>query len=37
MVNQAAQESYTEKNYENAVVHLLEQLGYTRCYGPEDK
>ncbi|MBP5584852.1 MAG: type I restriction endonuclease subunit R [Lentisphaeria bacterium] len=35
MANQAAQESYTEKNYENAVLYLLEQLGYTYYYGPE--
>lgn len=26
---------YAEKNYENAVIYLLEQLGYTRYYGPE--
>lgn len=26
--------SYGEKNYENAVIYLLEQLGYTRYYGP---
>ena len=28
--------SYTEANYENAVIYLLEQLGYTRCYGPDN-
>ena len=27
--------SYTEANYENAVIYLLEQLGYTRYYGPD--
>ena len=27
--------SYTEANYENAGIYLLEQLGYTRYYGPE--
>jgi len=27
--------SYTEANYENAVISLLEQLGYTRYYGPD--
>lgn len=26
--------SYTEANYANAVIYLLEQLGYTRYYGP---
>ena len=26
---------YTEANYENAVIYLLEQLGYTRYYGPD--
>ncbi|MBQ6599705.1 MAG: type I restriction endonuclease subunit R, partial [Lentisphaeria bacterium] len=26
---------YTEANYENAVLELIEQLGYTRVYGPE--
>ena len=26
---------YTEANYENAVLQLIEQLGYTRVYGPE--
>ena len=26
---------YGEKNYENAVIYLLEQLGYTRYYGPD--
>ena len=35
MVNQAAQESYTEKNYANAVIYLLEKLGYTHYYGPD--
>ena len=29
--------SYTEANYENAVIYLLEQLGYTRYYGPDAK
>lgn len=28
--------SYGEKKYENAVLYLLEQLGYTRYYGPDD-
>lgn len=27
--------SYGEKNYENGVIYLLEQLGYTRYYGPD--
>ncbi len=27
--------SYTEANYENAVIQLLEQLGYTHVYGPD--
>ena len=27
--------SYTEANYENGVLYLLEQLGYTRYYGPD--
>ncbi len=27
--------SYTEANYENAVVQLIEQLGYTHVYGPD--
>ena len=27
--------SYTEANYENTVIYLLEQLGYTRNYGPD--
>ena len=27
--------SYTEANYENAVLELIEQLGYTRLYGPD--
>ena len=26
--------AYTEANYENAVVQLIEQLGYTYVYGP---
>ena len=25
--------SYTEANYENAVIYLLEQLGYTHVCG----
>ena len=29
--------TYTEANYENAVIYLLEQLGYTRYYGQEVK
>lgn len=29
--------SYTEANYENAVIYLLEQLGYRRYYGPDVK
>ena len=28
--------SYTEANYENAVIYLLEQQGYTRYYGSDD-
>ena len=28
--------TYTEANYENAVLYLLDQLGYTRYYGPDD-
>lgn len=24
----------TEANHENTVIYLLEQLGYTRYYGP---
>ena len=27
--------SYTEANYENAVIQLIEQLGYAHVYGPE--
>ena len=27
--------SYTEANYENAVIQLIEQLGYTHVYGPD--
>ena len=27
--------TYTEANYENAVLELIEQLGYTRVYGPD--
>ena len=27
--------AYTEANYENAVVQLIEQLGYTHVYGPD--
>lgn len=27
--------SYTEVNYENAVIQLIEQLGYTHVYGPD--
>ena len=27
--------SYTEANYENAVVQLIEQFGYTYVYGPD--
>ena len=26
---------YTEANYENAVIQLIEQLGYSHVYGPE--
>lgn len=26
---------YTEANYENAVIQLIEQLGYTHVYGPD--
>lgn len=29
--------SYIEKNYENGVIYLLEQLGYTRYCGPDVK
>ncbi len=28
--------TYTEANYENAVLCLLEQLGYMRYYEPDD-
>ena len=28
-------ELYTEANYENAVIQLIEQLGYTHVYGPD--
>ena len=28
---------YNESNYENAVLYLLEQLGYPRYYGPDVK
>ena len=27
--------SFTENNYENAVIQLIEQLGYTHVYGPD--
>lgn len=27
--------SYTEANYENAVIQLIKQLGYTHVYGPD--
>ncbi len=27
--------AYTEANYENAVIQLIEQLGYTHAYGPD--
>lgn len=27
--------AYTETNYENAVIQLIEQLGYTHVYGPD--
>ena len=27
----------TEANHENTVIYLLEQLGYTRYYGPDAK
>lgn len=27
--------AYTEANYENAVIQLIEQLGYTHVYGPD--
>lgn len=27
--------TYTEANYENAVIQLIEQLGYTHVYGPD--
>ena len=35
MANQAGKETYEEKNYENAVILLIKQLGYTYYYGPE--
>ena len=35
MKNLADKETYEEKNYANAVIYLLEQLGSTRCYGPD--
>ena len=28
--------SYTEANYENAVIYLLDQLGYTHYYCSDD-
>lgn len=28
---------YNEANYKNAVIYLLEQLRYTRYYGPDVK
>ena len=34
MKTNANEETYAEANYENAVIYLLEQLGYTRYYGP---
>ena len=27
--------NYTERNYSNAIVYLLEKLGYRHCYGPD--
>lgn len=27
--------AYTEANYENAMIQLIEQLGYTHVYGPD--
>lgn len=27
--------SYTEASYENSIVELLENMGYTYCYGPD--
>ena len=26
---------FTEANFENAILHLVEGLGYTRLYGPD--
>lgn len=26
---------YTEASYENAIIQLLEEMGYTHAYGPE--
>ena len=34
MANRADKETFEEKNYENAVLYLLEQLGYTRIDEP---
>ena len=27
--------SYTEASYENAIIQLFEEMGYTHAYGPE--
>ena len=27
--------SFTETNFENAVLELIQSLGYTRLYGPD--
>ena len=27
--------SYTESNYENAIIQLFEEMGYTHLYGPD--
>ena len=29
------QTSFTETNFENAVLELIQSLGYTRLYGPD--
>lgn len=26
--------SYTEASYENSIIELFENMGYTYCYGP---
>ena len=27
--------SFTEASYENSIIELLENMGYTYCYGPD--